>query len=296
MAVGCACGRLQISGEPDVMNDFIEDSSPDLDDDPTPDPASDSADVDDAAEELPDNCGNAIIDPGEECDDGDGDDCNGCSNECEWEQAMRIWGRTPGALVSEWRSLCVSCPFAIEGWFRAEAWYSHASMLYIPGFVDVQVNRESHLLEFDFGERATCTSPYVVGSLAVGSWHHLALICTIMSSSFLMVFIDGQLTQAFYIPDDWTCDGPVHIGNRSELEESAHLTLDDIRISNSIVYGRAGDAGDFTPASYLDVRPDTLALWRFNTEVEGIVEDASGHGHDAELVEGDLVPDDCRLP
>jgi hypothetical protein len=70
-------------------------------------------------------------------------------------------------------------------------------------------------------------------------------------------------------------------------------TIDQLRISNDGIYGVHED---FTPGIGLGVREDTVALWHFNQEVDGVIPDISGNGHDAVLVGGTLVPDGCHLP
>jgi hypothetical protein len=53
---------------------------------------------------------------------------------------------------------------------------------------------------------------------------------------------------------------------------------------------------DFTPPRYLRVEGETVAFYDFNQEVDGVIPDISGNGHDAVLVDGTLVPDDCHMP
>lgn len=42
--------------------------------------------------------------------------------------------------------------------------------------------------------------------------------------------------------------------------------------------------------------PGTVMLLDFGEEMDGAIPDVSGNGHDAVLVDGTLVPDDCHMP
>jgi len=68
-------------------------------------------------------------------------------------------------------------------------------------------------------------------------------------------------------------------------------TIDDLRISNQCLY-QEGET--YVPERHLDVRPDTMALWQFNSEDGGAVRDVSGHGYDVVLENGMLVADECH--
>ena len=46
-------------------------------------------------------CGNGIVESGEECDDGNRDECDGCKSSCEWERALHVDGGDLGASVAE---------------------------------------------------------------------------------------------------------------------------------------------------------------------------------------------------
>jgi hypothetical protein len=71
------------------------------------------------------------------------------------------------------------------------------------------------------------------------------------------------------------------------------MTVDEFRISSAVLY--TYDVA-FTPDRRLGVGPDTVALWNFNQEVGGVIPDVSGNGHDAVLVDGTLVADECHMP
>ena len=71
---GCGCSETGIVGDTETTSDTIYD--------PAIDTSSDTSSEEDASTGT---CGNGTIEGAEQCDDGDTDDCNGCSNECRWE-------------------------------------------------------------------------------------------------------------------------------------------------------------------------------------------------------------------
>jgi hypothetical protein len=89
------------------------------------------------------------------------------------------------------------------------------------------------------------------------------------------------------------CVGSIIIAG-SVSPETMFGTIDDLRISNQALF--TWETTPFTPELHPSVRPDTVALWNFNEEIGGVITDISGNGHDAVLVNGTLVPDDCHLP
>jgi len=86
--------------------------------------------VDDGAEDIPLLCGNGVVDEGEECDDGNINDCDGCAS-CHLEQALHsnasLSARTSGPIP------CQPCPFTIESWFKLETDGPYFSLVDIPG-------------------------------------------------------------------------------------------------------------------------------------------------------------------
>ena len=89
---------------------------------------------------------------------------------------------------------------------------------------------------------------------------------------------------------EWACVEPMLIGI---VHGSESGTIDDRRISNQVLYSISDP---YELERYLSVRTDTVALWDFNNVTDGVIPDVSGNGHDAVLVDGTLVPDDCHLP
>jgi cysteine-rich repeat protein len=275
------------------------DSPIDTSPDPEPDPEPDLGEDIPEEEPLPvERCGNSLLEAGEECDDGDTDDCNGCSSTCEWERSLQVAGTPPGARVDIPDVPCLTIPFTIELWFRLDRSPASLSLFDIPGTAALSIGT--------FGAATIFVTGYRGGSapsspIAAGTWHHVAITC---------YFEDGFWNgYRFYDGVFWGylggydpipilgCDEPMSIGDYYYLSDSDFLvfgTIDDIRISSEALYTELG--GPYAIDRHLDIRPDTVALWDFDQEVDGVIPDVSGNGHDAVLVGGTLVPDDCHMP
>jgi cysteine-rich repeat protein len=63
-------------------------------------------------------CGNGIVEGSEECDDGNADECDGCTSLCRRERAMQV-DSSPGARTAG-PVPCQQCPITIEMWFRVD--------------------------------------------------------------------------------------------------------------------------------------------------------------------------------
>ena len=72
--VACGSDPQQDTKNKDVLEDTAENIEPSQ---PSTEPSSDTAE-----EELVEECGNGIIEPGEACDDGNISNADGCSENC----------------------------------------------------------------------------------------------------------------------------------------------------------------------------------------------------------------------
>lgn len=251
-----------------------------------------------AAEEVVSGvCGNGVVEGSEECDDGDDNDCNGCSSLCASRRALAFEHELPGASVPLDASPCLSCPFTVEAWFRIDAAGAVVPIVHQRGFIEfsISVNGYSYNTHMggagleDFGVR-----------LEPGTWHHAALVCFMDDTEGWMTtaFIDGHALLAVggMGPSSWSCDQPLLIAHTDGMSITANPvgTIDDLRLSRASLYDF--DAGVFTPERYLGLRSDTVAFWDFDNVIDDLIPDLTGNGHDAVLVNGLLVPDDCHLP
>jgi cysteine-rich repeat protein len=253
------------------------------------------APTDPLVEVPPTGCGNGVVEGEEECDDGDADDCNGCTTECIYERAIAAGSVGPGAEVPAASMLCVPCPFTVEAWFRLDDETGAIALIEAPGFLTLRVSTSRWEYESPIinGMGVWAENPEPVP----GTWHHIAFVCQGEGLEWRFHHVmDGT---GFYsgggvgglVPE--TCADSIEFATGGPLHYPAGV-VDDIRISSTALYPRGGTA--FTPDRYLSVGPDTVALWNFNQVVDGVIPDVSGNGHDAILVEGTLVPDDCHRP
>jgi cysteine-rich repeat protein len=234
-------------------------------------------------------CGNGVEEPGEQCDDGNDDDCDGCTSDCEWARALHVDGGVLGASVVEESIPCLPCPFTIEVWFRVDDEHGLWDLFDIPSYA-----------HSSFGAHAHDYSTFMGGGtdggwwdgIAPGTWHHWAASCFLnMEGATQSTFIDGEwngaVGSAEHLP---SCSGPMSIADA--LSSLSGGSIDDLRFTGRALYMWS----DFLPSRHLSASTDTVALWNFNQEIDGVIPDVSGNGHDAVLVDGTLVPDDCHLP
>ena len=273
---GCGCSETELSGVADAMIETEPEVIPEV------------------VVEAEPGCGNGVVEETEECDDGDDDDCNGCTAICTREMAMRVSGREPGAIILEERvPSSTASPFTIEFWFRLDEEGSSLGVLNQAHYSHVIVGiDEFEFKYYDVGE--WFIGPWTDGSLEVGSWHHFAFSSWHESGTrFMALFIDGSehsFMESEYYGYGIFPDLHMEIGN--VVDGLGAGTIDDIRVSDAALY-TPSDA-PFTPTRRLQSTPSTIALWDFDSVTDEVVPDISGNGHDAVLLHGRFVPDECH--
>lgn len=132
MVVGCGCGENGTVGDVDSGDPLLDDPI-DLDHptDPPADPSVNDTDVpddvgiDEVTDDCPHCCGNAVIDPEEECDDGNDvqwDGCDNCSiveflvntDTVSWQRYSEVAAGSSGQFVVVWEGSDAS-PTGIDG-------------------------------------------------------------------------------------------------------------------------------------------------------------------------------------
>jgi cysteine-rich repeat protein len=247
-------------------------------------------------------CGNGIVETGEECDDGNEDNCDGCRVDCTWSRALLTEGLwQTGALVDD-GVLCLPSFFTVEAWIRhGERTYStdilsQGDHFFIAiGSINIApYTAVVALHHISCASPDTCdlVSGKTLSESGLEEWHHVVATGRPSDDPHrvweLGYYFDGTWVGTgggWHFVPELACVGPMVILGRYGG------TIDEVRISDGEVY-----TSDFVPPSVLSVEENTIALWRFDNEVEGVVPDVSGNGYDVVLVDGTLVPDDCHLP
>jgi cysteine-rich repeat protein len=263
------------------------------------DRSGDGTSSDPAPDEATGVCGNGLVESPEECDDGNADDCDGCSNECRLEQALGLESGTGARAESD--DLCLPDLFTIEMRFRST---TNAGSCYLLQQQDCFSVSTTHSLDLLWIENRFCSDPISPRpcfstsyrlSVDPGSWHHLAVTFGCYwdtDSCDHVVYVDGEpVGEAFGSSESpsWHCLGPVTIGVPPEGSACSTI-IDDVRISDRVIYTTS-----FDPPATLDPDSDTVALWSFDSE-DGRIADLSRNGHDLLLEDGRLVPDECHSP
>jgi cysteine-rich repeat protein len=270
---GCGCSEVEIVG----VADASVDAEPEIVEEPVP------------------GCGNGIAEGAEECDDGDDDDCNGCTTTCTREMAMHVEGREPGALILSGEvPTSVESPFTVEFWFRLDEPGSTLSVLNAGGPAYVAVGVDEYL--WTFCDVDWFSGEWPDGSLEIDTWYHFAYATWHEGPlRFFAIFLDGEViggTGVDVEPTGLFSGTAVEMGNM--IEGIGSGAMDDVRISDDALY--TSSSAPFTPARRLEATAGTVALWDFDRVVEDVVPDVSGNGHDAVLLHGRFVPDECHGP
>jgi cysteine-rich repeat protein len=281
---GCGCSERKLLGRTDADVDAHAD--------------------DDIDHRSPGTCGNGIVEGTEECDDGDGDDCNGCSNACKWERSLSLDGATNAAIIWTDGDLCLPGEFTVEWWFqitrfRADnCYFMHQSPAFRFYMTD-EGGRGRLMYGLCMDPPDGCEGGGWELDYELGTWHHVALTYGLdeeRGNWMLTPYIDGTRSTGIIIsgPYAWPCSSPVYLLSDSYDGGGGGpcmAIVDEMRISETAIY-----SADFVPPRSLSPGPNTVALWSFNIEVDGMIPDVSHHGHDAMLDDGLLVPDECHLP
>ena len=161
---GCGCSETSIVGDSGTSSD----ATPDL----ILDASSDHGAEDDPVSTT---CGNGSIEGTEQCDDGNSDDCDGCSNECRWSMSMRIDREWNGALVHESIAPCLPTPFTVVAWFKWDD--GQCAIVQQPACYNFSADIGGVLYELweGSGDLTISGGTHMVEEFETGTWHHAAI-------------------------------------------------------------------------------------------------------------------------
>jgi len=235
-----------------------------------------------------DICGNGVIGPDEECDDGNTNPCDGC-DACRVPRYATIGGSTRTTNTVNWTP--GSSDFTFEAWvypIGAEgAWFGAgartASDFVWAGVTGGRVRFEV-ALETGVVQRLTGNT-----NVVDGRWHHVAV--QRFSIWGLAIWVDGNL-DAFAYPtvSQRSIDGDRRLWIGSDGETTpAEARIDDLRVSTVRRYRTV-----FAPSRLIDSDGNTLALYRFDEPSGGELVDASGNGRTLSVTGLSRAAADCR--
>lgn len=206
-------------------------------------------------------CGDGILQDGEECDDGNLDEEDGCGRDCFVENRLcssaRFNGTSSHVQIPFGDAVVLGAgAFTIEAWFKPESYGPGVRWVYHSWPWGVGYHR-------DFGWTFTSTgteSRLTAEAPPIGAWHHAAVV---RDSSTLVLFLDGEVVAsgpaAAAYPIDET--RPVMIGGRYVFSPIGpqhfwHGLISNVRISSVARYTEP-----FEPTWPLATDSETTAFW-----------------------------------
>ena len=284
----------------DVIVDPIEDPTLDpIEDDVATEDAEDTIEEDTSEEEVVDLCGNSTIDTGEQCDDGDINDCNSCSNVCLWERAISSsGGYVPAASITGGTIIRTPWDGTWEMWFKPniaiDVWQTLAvaPLPESPRWAwKIMINTASNMVVYRWGQGSRETVGYATypsGDIT-GEWHHLAITREIITGAVEnIVYWDGIRVysdeHALHISD-------LNSSDDIKVGDNFAGAIDDLNIADAVIY-----SANFIPTPRGVVPgPDSIATWHFNDIVGGQIIDISGNRHNLAVGSGTLTDDGCHI-
>ena len=228
-------------------------------------------------------CGNGVIDEGEECDDGNDDLCDGCEG-CLRRMAAYLDGENPHRIEVYdvvGNPLDISDSFTVEFWMKLNSSEDSIAIFHRKG-------AGWSLRVWDLGGIYVGVSLFSGGSekvynykadnLTYGEWHHLAW--SYDGEKYSGVQADGKLgweTLPYNISPssgNTTMIGAEqnHLG---QFVQSTSARIDELRVSDVVRYGGT----PFTPARRFEPDEHTIGLWHFDEGQGDVIVDSSDKAH-----------------
>ncbi len=222
---------------------------------------------------TPPGCGDGILQPGEECDDNNSNDCDSCVA-CTIQNVGNFSAATVRTGGGSW--VPGNSDFTIEGWVRVTGPGT------LMGIGNAAVESEwafifvTNTNELAFGMDIGANQFFIVrpGNFVDSQWHHVAAVR--YDDNDAMLFVDGRLAAigggggSFNSLDG---SGALYVGGINGGFPGASARIDNVRFSNIERYTRG-----FTPARTFAPDANTIALYEFNEASLTTVVDSSGQG------------------
>ena len=223
-------------------------------------------------------CGDANVDAGEQCDDGNGSVCDGCES-CQY----RRWLALPSGAKGVVPSLETSLPqqdACYEAWVRTTSAVSDAIFM-----AATRSGTESNFIlrcyvqgsRLQFAVQSSNSNAIIIEvTKACGDsqWHHVAACRDVEgSATTLTLFWDGQLIGSK--AGATTAIGPrtsVVFGGVNYAADGLGGQIDEVRISSAVRY-----VSNFTPQRRLEADVNTTALFHFDETSGTAFTSVQGH-------------------
>lgn len=242
-------------------------------------------------------CGNGALDSGEECDDSNANNCDGCES-CSKQYVLNL----PAKASAKSTELAAGLPgnqsdACYEAWGLTNG--TVADAVYLSSTADA--THSNFILRCLSGnlvfavENGAGTTLEVKSSAKCGDnkWHHVVGCRDVTGSNIsLTLYFDG--TQVGTLSGTVSQVGPaatVFVGGVTYGQDGLAGSIDEVRVSKSLRY-----TVNFTSARHFTPDADTVALWHFNEGTGTTFADASGNNYGGTIVGGTWGPDTGYKP
>ncbi|MEE2758167.1 MAG: DUF4215 domain-containing protein [Myxococcota bacterium] len=213
-------------------------------------------------------CGNGQVELAEQCDDGNIDGADGCSEQCQTVCASRDFNGSDSLWIEQSLNSVLAPEnrsFTLEGWVRQRTANQNVGRTSLGVSCGPRVDlADDDRVRLHVGQQS-CSGESVV---MPGQWHHIAISMTAQAPLTVSLMVDGRSQCRIVAPNlDATAhlDGQVLIGTAADqclLVDGDQLgdqgwigQVGPVRLSNGLIYD-----GDFTPDGWLERTETTVFL------------------------------------
>ena len=240
-------------------------------------------------------CGNGLLEYGEQCDDGNADDADGCTSACKLKcTSLHLDGQNDYVAVPHADSLNLSgTSFTVEAWFLKESLNPADNSGIVSKFAGNGPDENGWAIVTG-GEQASkpvlafstkindkgSGKPTGQSPIALKKWTHVATTRD-QKTGTAILWVNGKpyATGQSFEPPKTTYGLHFGVWRPPPTQYWWHGLLDEVRISSKVRY-----TTEFTPPLFAAVDKDTLALWHLDEGAGSIAKDASGNGHHGKLL------------
>ena len=235
-------------------------------------------------------CGDGILNTatGEQCDDGNPSNCDGCRTDCTLDRVIQV--TTASSTTNQLNWTPADAALTVQGWFSVSSRDGALAGVYSPAnghgaWLRISDGRPEFVLSMGAGATGVAASSV---SIRGTGWHHLAGVRVTPQS--IALFVDGRLAAVARVETDAASISAARLflGAISGLT-SAAFQADELSVERRAAFG-----APFAPPRSLGTpTSDTIAAWRVDENSGNVLNDASSGNRDLALSGVSWQPASC---